>query len=319
MVKNMNNKKQITFFLTLIIIFLIPNITANTISNITVENEQVNISVGIYGTYGMQEKIVKLNQKDVHRLETIFDDMKTKLDNVNTNQETTEIFNEVVESLNELKLLPKDITVKEAQRLVTNINFNEKILGDDNENFNCFISGRTTYNEVFKEGWEIDFTRIKFVKTLVNGFISFGEEWWEYGGGSGDYYKAPASGWIWTKGSNGVITWEGDSLWGNQGSYYYMGGWPYLIWWEYWFYKGATGFTGIHIRGFPRAKGDYFFGFASHVSIVTEFPGKNLPIGMQKSHIGHHSSILFQQLLKLLPNAFPILRYIYGFNSVNIK
>ena len=137
-------------------------------------------------------------------------------------------------------------------------------LGDNYENFDCLIAGVTTYTKFIKPIWPI------FI--IVNGTITFGREWWDYGGGSGEYYREPASGSVWTKGSNGVVKWNGDSLWGALGTYYYTYGvGPSWNWGEVWCYKGATGFTGVIIRGLSK---DRFFGSASHVAIITEFPGR---------------------------------------------
>ena len=266
MVKNMINKKLTIFCLILATIILIPNITANTVSNITQENELVEITIDLCGLEEEKEKTVQLTQKESHNLETLFDDMKTKLESVDTNHETIEIFNEVIEELDELELLPKDMTVKEAQQLVTKINCNERILGDDNENFNCFISGKTLGSAFFKPGWPIFLTALIPIKFLINGIISFGWEKLDY---ENKRTINPASGWVWTKGSNSVKTWEGDTLWGNLGKYHEVFYYEPTTWDEYWFYKGATGFNGISIRGFSSY---HFFGTASHVSIVNERP-----------------------------------------------
>lgn len=242
-----------------------PYINGN-FSILSSKNDPVEISIELCRTDESQEKIVQLTKKDTHELEKIFDDMKTKLESVDTNHETIEIFNEVIEELDELELLPKDMTVKEAQQLVTKINCNERILGDDNENFNCFISGKTLGSAFFKPGWPIFLTALIPIKFLINGIISFGWEKLDY---ENKRTINPASGWVWTKGSNSVKTWEGDTLWGNLGKYHEVFYYEPTTWDEYWFYKGATGFNGISIRGFSSY---HFFGTASHVSIVNERP-----------------------------------------------
>ena len=283
-----------------------PSIYAN-VSKTSVDNESVDITIEICGICSKQEYIIQLSEQDAIKLDVLFNDIELKLDNVNTKQETVEIFNDVVLSLNEIGLLPSDMSIKEVQQLVTKVNheiiplnkINDKIqLGiNDNENFDCFILGKTSWTTFIKPGWDIFFSNLLPLLILSNGSIAFGEECWDWNGGSGDYHKEPASGWVWTKGSNGVITWKGDSLWGNLGSRFYaysFGGIRY----EYLFYQGATGFKGIRILGF---QGDRFFGSASHVSIVTEFPGKNLPIDTQKSHIILYSSLLLYRFLERFP------------------
>ena len=189
-----------------------PCINAN-ISKTSVENELVEISIEICGIDWLQEHIIQLSEQDAIELEVLFDDMKLKLDNVNTKQETAKIFNDAVLLLSEFGLLPNDMSVEEVQHLVTNSNhetislnkINDKTqLGNsDDENFDCYIAGKTSNTMFFKPGWPIWITRIKFIKILLNGSISLGVESWNWGGGSGDYFREPASGWIWTKGTNG--------------------------------------------------------------------------------------------------------------------
>ena len=128
------------------------------------------------------------------------------------------------------------------------------------------IAGNTKHTLFFKPWWPVYFTRLILIKPLVNGIIAFGEEECV----DNEHVFDPASGWVWTRGSNGVKTWESDTLWGNLGSHHEIWFVEPTMWIEYWYYKGATGFTGISIKGFSYAR---FFGTASHVSIVTEFPG----------------------------------------------
>jgi hypothetical protein len=141
-------------------------------------------------------------------------------------------------------------------------NFYIENLEVNNENYNCIILGATTYTEFIKPFWPI------FI--VINVTITFGRYRRDYGGGSGDQYREPARGWIWTNGSEGVLQWNGDSLWGKLGTYFYAYEWPSLIWNEVWCYIGVTGFTGIVIRSCSKAR---FIGRASHIAITTKFPG----------------------------------------------
>ena len=277
--------------------------------------EFVEIVIEICAMDETQENILQLPVQDAMELEIIFEDMKSKLDTAITREETVVIFNDAVVSLNEFGLLPDDMSVKEAQQLVTNGNheaitlnkINDRIQPDNNEdeNFDCFIVGKTSSTTFIKTGLHILFQNVLPILILSNTTIAFGYDGWSWGGGSGDYFREPANGWVWTNGVNGIKTWNEDSLWGNLGSYYYTsGGW---VWYEYWFHKGATGFTGIRIKGLSDS---YFFGTASHVSLSSEFPGKNQPIEIQNSHISQHSLLSLRFL-----EQFPILnRLLYLIN-----
>jgi hypothetical protein len=63
-------------------------------------------------------------------------------------------------------------------------------LGDNNENYDCLIMGATTYTKFIKPFWP------RFI--VINVTITFGRYRRDYGYGSGDAYRQPAKGWIWT-------------------------------------------------------------------------------------------------------------------------
>jgi hypothetical protein len=139
------------------------------------------------------------------------------------------------------------------------------------ENFDCLIIGRASHTGFIKPGpGGGDVILHSFIPILSFDNISIGFGYKRaYTGDPWEYY--PANGWIWTKGSNGIVEWSGDSLWGNLGKKswsvqdpFIPGGWGII---DYQIKKGVKGFTGIRI-GFSNC---IFIGTASHVSIVTEF------------------------------------------------
>jgi hypothetical protein len=156
-----------------------------------------------------------------------------------------------------------------------NVNFNRNILNNGNENFNCFIVGRATYTGFIIPGGVIfrNVHVLKFPKPLIrfeNRSISFGYKFiCDYQDIFGPY---PSSGWIWTKGSNGVKTWRGDSLWGNLGKKDVTYTHPFgpIVFDDFSFYIGIKGFTGFRIGMLSSC---LFIGTASHINIVTDFPG----------------------------------------------
>ena len=154
-----------------------------------------------------------------------------------------------------------------------NFDINKDIQSNDNENLNCFIFGKTSWTTFYKTDWDglkIYILNLLPILIITNGTIGFGEDQWNWNGGSGDGYTEPASGWICTIGSNGIKTWRGDELWGNLGSDYFeysSGEYNY----EHTYFRGAIGFTGIRVRSLLSNKCRYF-GIASVANIVTEFP-----------------------------------------------
>ena len=100
---------------------------------------------------------VMLTQEQLIELENIIYDFKNQLRLVDDTADTGTIYKNVIVSFEELGLLPDDISIEYAQRIVTgkeqNImimkaleklyNNKQKVL-DENENLFCFISGETT-------------------------------------------------------------------------------------------------------------------------------------------------------------------------------
>jgi len=149
---------------------------------------------------------------------------------------------------------------------------NENILTNDNENFDCLIIGRASHTGFIEPGLGGDVILRSIIPILKFDNISIGFGYKKaYVGDPWEYY--PAKGWIWTKGSNGEVTWSGDILWGNLGKKSWSVQDPFISdkWGriDYEIKKGVIGFTGLRI-GFSKC---LFIGIASHVNIFTEFPG----------------------------------------------
>ena len=131
--------------------------------------------------------------------------------------ETVKVFYDVIISLNEYGLLPDEINVKEAQRLVTghqryptvahiiewlhNRNpfiikilqqFYDKNYKSDEENFNCLIIGKGDKNTYLFRANKYPGLPLGFL--FLNGYIIFGyyNEW------ENEYY--PGKGWVYTRG-----------------------------------------------------------------------------------------------------------------------
>jgi len=141
----------------------------------------------------------------------------------------------------------------------------------NDENYDCFIIGRTSHTGFIKPGpggGGVILRSIIPILRFENITIGFGYKK-AYVGDPWEYY--PATGWIWTKGSNGIVEWSGGTLWGKLGKKswsvqdpFIPGGWGII---DYEIKKGAIGFTGFRI-GFSKC---LFIDTASHVSIATEF------------------------------------------------
>jgi hypothetical protein len=146
-----------------------------------------------------------------------------------------------------------------------------KMQNVDNENFDCFIVGRATETGFILPGpgGGSVILGFSFPRMFVNISISFGYKFWCEGAFIG---KFPSDGWVWTKGSNGEITYRGENIWGKLGKK------DYLKWIDfgvthfdnYLLYIGVKGFTGYRIGGLLSC---IFFGTAEQVNIIPYFPG----------------------------------------------
>ena len=74
----------------------------------------------------------------------------------------------------------------------------------------------------------------------------------------------PSEGWVWTKGTEGVVTWE-EPVYGHIRTIY--GEWS-AIYNDY--YIGATNFMGLKLRVDPN--NFIMIGFASHVALGSNYP-----------------------------------------------
>ncbi len=148
-----------------------PSINAN-VSKASVDSELVEITTEICGINGVTPNTVLLSKEDAEEVEKLFTDIQRKLDEVETREESVDIFNEAVVELDKYGLLG-GLSVEQAQRLVTGryqnlitINLLEKAYKKrslnfaENENVLCLIAG-ITKNTFFMSLWGI----------LVNGII----------------------------------------------------------------------------------------------------------------------------------------------------
>jgi TolA-binding protein len=82
-------------------------------------SELVKVPVSICRVDSVEDYEVSLTQQQVGELEDLIDNIKPEIDKVETLEETEELFRDTVSSMDELDILPDDMSVEEAQQLVT--------------------------------------------------------------------------------------------------------------------------------------------------------------------------------------------------------
>ncbi len=154
-------KKFISIGVILILltgIILAPTINAN-LDKSNDLRELIEISVEVGGINGVKSHTITLTQQEVNELDNLFEAIKERLNCVETQEESIEIFNWAILKLNENGLLPKGMGVEETQALIRdklNRNDWDKLVEksgeqnlqslDDNENRNCLIAGHTRFS-----------------------------------------------------------------------------------------------------------------------------------------------------------------------------
>jgi hypothetical protein len=229
--------------LSIIVLFLGVAFAPSIHANISKESELVEITTEVCGLSGQKPQTVQLTQEDAEAVDRLFEEIKSKLDAVESRKEAVEIFNEAIIELDKYRLLG-GLSVERALRLITGRYQNpftmkllEKMIRrplEENENLFCFIAGKSDFTTV--ENYRIRFwvylirniDSNKFSELLYSLFtihilflqvcpislasiIGFGlHRHIPYD----VYYHVPANGWLFSVGLNGIKKWN-SSFWGS--------------------------------------------------------------------------------------------------------
>jgi len=235
---------------------------------------------------------VKLTQQEADEVEQLFDDIEQRLSEVETIEEAEIIFKEAVVELDKYGLLG-GLNVRQAQRLVTGVYQNKKIMNiidehiENNQNiFNnqtnalCLIVGETNKTSLYPPlinfifhlaaekgwlnlydhpfmwlmGWAFLFY-VQVVHIILGHTITLGTNY------SSLY---PACGWVFTIGLRGIKYWDG-AFYGQLST---------ILPWERFgenHYIGIRGFTGIKVTD-PETHEYFYLGTALRVKISYEPP-----------------------------------------------
>jgi len=247
------------------------------------------------------------SEKQYVEVEKIFNELKIKLDTVPTKQEALILVNEAIVELNEHGLLPKGMTLKRAQRLVTGC-FSKSDLAQpfqkNNENntgnTNCLVIGFTneTFFRPYPTIYDIPIINYLMSNTSFGDYfnfllwfyvirasqpIKFGPYAWvgnrgrvtENGNVTYEWTNAP-SGWVWTLGENGVRKWNG-TFYGGLSTRYIKKVTDNNTYAELWDLMGIRGFVGINLfslRTFWKGNDvpTFYIGFAREINFTYSPP-----------------------------------------------
>lgn len=121
------------------------------VAKVSTEDELVEFDVELCGLG--KKHTVSLTQQEADEVELLFDDIHEQLNKVETREEAEEIFKKAAMELNQYGLLPKGMSVEQAQKLVAGeyskdkgLPIFEKVshensIQENQYNFFCFVSG----------------------------------------------------------------------------------------------------------------------------------------------------------------------------------
>ena len=247
------------------------------------------------------------SEKQYIEVEKIFNDLQLNLDKVTTKQEALVLIKEVIVELNEHGLLPKGMTVKRAQRLVTGC-FSKSELGQpfqsNNENnignTNCLVIGFT--NETFFRPYPTIYDipiiyYLRFNTSFFHEYLNFllwfyvirAYQPFKFGpfaifgskfrlvenGNMTQEEMHASSGWVWSLGLNSIRKWNG-TLYGGLNTRYkkiILDNESYI---EDWYPVGIKGFVGISffslIGEFNYTVPTFYIGFAREINFTYSPP-----------------------------------------------
>jgi hypothetical protein len=106
---------------------LTPNIPGNG-TKASEDNDFVEITTQVYDTAAETMVICRLPERQTKEVQAIFDDLKNRLSNAESTEETWQIFNDTIIELDRCNLLPAGMSVEQTQRLVNHANTHQNII-----------------------------------------------------------------------------------------------------------------------------------------------------------------------------------------------
>jgi hypothetical protein len=92
------------------------------------DNDLVEVTTQACGSTASKIHTVQLTKRQVRAIRQIFDELKSRLSTAKSMQETQQIFNDTIVSLNRYNLLPNGVNIGQAKRLVTSAVQNQRVM-----------------------------------------------------------------------------------------------------------------------------------------------------------------------------------------------
>ena len=237
-------------------------------------------------------------------VEKLFNEFKSKLDTITTKQDTITFLKEIIVKLKDYGLLPKLITVKRAQRIITWCYLKSELIQsfpntyeNNSGNTNCFVIGITNntffrpyptiydipivYYLMFNTSFGYYFNFLVWFYAIrafqpfkLGSYAYFGDRYKSVEDGNITYENIDASsGWVWTQGASGVKKWNG-TFYGGLYTKYLKSDEDDENYAEAWNPVGIRGFVGIKLLNVVMVNEEptFYIGFAREVNFTYSPP-----------------------------------------------
>lgn len=300
--------RKITVVEILILFILVTIVSSINVESIIAEDDLVTMTTQACSFTGDTRFTIQLKKQQLKELQTVFDDLQNRLSTATSSEETQRIFKDTIIKLDRYNLLPEEMSVEQAQRLVSYHqrtpplfqrlpqNIQTQTAAGTIQNSFCSVAGNTTNTHLAKLAkrtalrlyYIIDFNtgNAPLNKMATALFIVFNEiakinqKILRQNGFHlgvciyfGNYHYAPYPDWL--SAAHGWISTDGvngkQNITGSFWGQTMTGGWqPQVDWYMNYTWRGCLGFTGLILyTGNDTA---YYLGSALSVNVGPNRP-----------------------------------------------
>ena len=293
----------------ILFLFIISTVVPNlNVAGITSEDNLVTMTTQVCNLTTDTTHTIQLSKQQAQEVQLIFDDLQNRLSTAESAEETQNIFNDTIIELDRYNLLPEEMSVEQAQRLVSYRQRTTPLLQRLTQNTQtqttegtiqnkfCSLAGNTTNTHFAKLAkrtalrlyYIIDFNtgNAPLNKMATALFVVFNEiakinqKILRQNGSHlgvciyfGNYHYAPYPDWL--SPAQGWISTDGvngkQNITGSFWGQTMTGGWqPQVDWYMNYTWRGCLGFTGLIY--YPGADNAYFLGSALSVNVGPNRP-----------------------------------------------
>jgi hypothetical protein len=184
--------------LLFVVVAVAPSINISVVKAST-DNELIEVTTEVCGINGIGNHTVRLTKQQYQELQQYLVEFRAKLNITTSKEEVIPIFNEAIMEINKYGLLPKGMSVDQAQQFITGEHQNQiteklfealrrknQVLLNESENVFCLVTGSTDNTASYGPIWRnilrklelhfilnVCFSRILFLLTIILAILGF--------------------------------------------------------------------------------------------------------------------------------------------------